>query len=72
MTLGLFRSGEPATVSGTTIGPFPDAYGLADFVDFQNCFGSNPLIACDRFDYESDGDVDLDDYSSFLSGLVGP
>ena len=74
VTVGLFRPGEPETLGGITIGPHPQPQSLASFADFQTCFsgGADTGPGCDRFDYEADGDVDLDDYSSFLTALVGP
>ncbi len=40
---------------------------LADFADFQVCFGSEaiPDESCIRLDREGDEDIDLDDYAAF-------
>ncbi len=74
VTVGLFRPGEPETLGGITVGPHPQPQSLASFADFQSCFsgGADAGPGCDRFDYEADGSVDLNDYHSFLTTLVGP
>ena len=48
---------------------------LSDYAVLQNCFtGSGGVTppGCERFDFESDGDVDLDDFNEFLLALTGP
>jgi len=69
----------PATVSNVILWfeaiPLPAPTDLFDFADFQTCFsgeGVPPTPACDAFDYDRDGDVDLDDYAVFHRVLAGP
>lgn len=69
----------PVTVSSTTLRfeaiPLPAPTDLFDFADFQGCFsgeGVPPTPTCDRFDYDWDEDVDLDDHTVFHRVLTGP
>ena len=48
---------------------------LADFAAFQACFsgpGGNVAPGCELFDYDSDNDIDLDDYATWFDTLTGP
>jgi hypothetical protein len=49
-----------------------DCASLADFAIFQKCFsgvGGGVLAGCEKFDYETDGDVDSDDYREFFNDM---
>jgi len=47
---------------------------LADFRDFQGCFGAggSPDLFCRTADMDADGDVDGSDYTAFEASLDGP
>jgi len=49
---------------------------LLDFAGLQACFTgpgpASPAPGCYFFDFEPDGDIDLDDYAVFHAELTGP
>ena len=49
---------------------------LADVAGLQNCFGGSGATivspCCRIFDFELDGDVDLDDYAAFAAVFDTP
>lgn len=50
-------------------------YSLVNHASFQRCFGDEGTLApvgCEEFDFDLDGNVDLDDYARFREHLVGP
>ncbi|MCP3902619.1 MAG: hypothetical protein GY715_03200 [Planctomycetes bacterium] len=52
-----------------------DDVELTDFTDFADCFGGGPYTPddpCAIHDIDQDGDVDTDDYASFLLAYTGP
>lgn len=61
---------EPVAIQGDC-----DLDGDVDLYDygcFQECFGQNPLpMDCEKFDYEPDSDVDLDDFVLFQLSYSG-
>ena len=62
----------------TPLGDFDgdDDLDLHDLASFQRCFtGRGPLLldpVCDSFDFEPDGDVDIDEFAELADSLTGP
>jgi hypothetical protein len=85
-TLGLYKPGTPATLTGVTQGP-SGAVGLGDMnqdahVDlrdvaaFDNCFtgsgGAPATNDCEPAHFDGDTDIDLTDYAGLEAVLTGP
>ena len=45
---------------------------MLDFRGLQSCFGTSGDPACVAYDFNHDGDIDLEDYAAFQTALTGP
>ena len=80
---GCYGQGGPGSIYLELVAPPPADETLADFAEFLPCFTDacsdppcDPPIYADECclvnDFDSDGDVDLEDYENFRKALIGP